>query len=302
MKKRNSNLTAAMFLLPYGILFTVFVLIPVFYGFFVSLHKWHILSTAPQFVGLTNYRDILSDDLFRVAFLRTAYFVVMTAPLGNMLSLLLAVGLMQDFKGTPVYKVAFYMPVVMTVSVVAVMWRWLYSTEFGMLNYYLGCFAHFGHAVVPGLVSAQSAHVPWLSNPGTAQRAIALVSIWWGAGGNMLIYLAGLKAVPRELLEAAEVDGAGPLQRFWAVTWPMLRPTTLFCMVMSVISASQVFGQTYMLTGGGPYYSTLTVVLYVYQQGFGLYQLGYASAVAYVLFVAVFMFTLLQFKLLAVKR
>jgi multiple sugar transport system permease protein len=132
--------------------------------------------------------------------------------------------------------------------------------------------------------------------------AIALMSIWWGAGGNMLVYLAGLKAIPRELLEAAEIDGATPLQRFKSVTWPLLKPTTLFCLVMSVISSSQVFGQTYILTGGGPYYSTLTVMLYMYQQGFGLYQLGYACAVAYVLFVAVFIFTLIQFKLLEVRQ
>ena len=302
MKRRNQNLSAAMFLLPYGILFTVFVLAPVFYGFFVSLHKWHILSAHPQFVGLKNYGDILSDDLFRTAFVRTAYFVVMTVPLGNAISLLLAVGLMQDYKGTAIYKVAFYLPVVMTVSVVAIMWRWLYSTEFGLINHYLGSMAQFAHAMAPGMVSANAGHIKWLNSPSTAMPSIALMSIWWGAGGNMLIYLAGLKAVPRELLEAADVDGASPLQRFRAVTWPMLRPTTLFCMVMSVISASQVFGQTYMLTGGGPYYSTLTVVLYMYQQGFGLYQLGYASAVAYVLFVAVLAFTLLQFKLLAVKR
>ena len=132
--------------------------------------------------------------------------------------------------------------------------------------------------------------------------AIALLSIWWGAGGTMLIYLAGLKNIPRELLEAAEIDGASPMQRFGAVTWPLLKPTTLFCVVMSIIASSQVFGQTYILTGGGPYYSTLTVILYMYQQGFGLYQLGYAAAVGYVLFLAVLVFAVLQFKLLAYRR
>lgn len=132
--------------------------------------------------------------------------------------------------------------------------------------------------------------------------AIALLSVWWGAGGNMLIYLAGLKNIPRQLLEAAEIDGASPIKRFWAVTWPLLRPTTLFCVVMSVISSSQVFGQTYILTGGGPYYSTLTVILYMYQQGFGQYQLGYAAAVGYLLFAAVLVFTLIQFRLLRVKQ
>lgn len=118
----------------------------------------------------------------------------------------------------------------------------------------------------------------------------------------MLIYFAGLKNVPRELLEAAEIDGAGPWRRFWTVSWPLLRPTTLFCLVMSVIASFQVFGQTYILTGGGPYYSTLTIILYMYQQGFGLYQLGYAAAVGYLLFGTLLICTLIQFKLLAVKQ
>lgn len=292
--KRNQGLSAFMFLLPYGTLFTVFVLAPAFYGLWVSLHKWHILSPSAPFVGVENYRQVLRDDLFRIAFLRTAYFVLMVVPVGNALSLLLAVGLAQNYRGTTLYKVAFYLPVVTSVSVVALLWRWMLSAEFGLLNYYIGKAAVLG--------GHKAAALPWLSSPALAMPAIAMLSIWWGAGGNMLIYLAGLKAIPRELLEAASIDGASPWQRFWRVTWPLLRPTVLFCLVMSVIASSQVFGQTFILTGGGPYYSTLTVVLYMYQQGFGLYQLGYACAVAYVLFAAVLAFTLLQFRVLAVRQ
>ena len=175
------------------------------------------------------------------------------------------------------------------------------KAEFGLLNHYLGQAATVMHRVLPGVFPA-SLKFEWLNNPRTAMPAIALLSIWWGAGANMLIYLAGLKNIPKELLEAAEIDGASPTQRFWSVTWPLLRPTTLFCLVMSVIASSQVFGQTYILTGGGPYYSTLTVILYMYQQGFGQYQLGYAAAVGYLLFIAVLVFTLIQFRLLRVKE
>lgn len=299
--RKNQSGVAAMFLLPYGVLFSVFVLLPVLYGFFISLHKWHILAPHPEYVGLRNYRLVLADDLFRIAFARTAFYVAMVVPLGNALSLALAIGLNQNYRGTVFYKVAFYMPVVMSVSVTAILWRWLYSTEFGLLNYYLGEVASFFHKIAPGLIPA-SVRPQWLNSPKTAMPAIALMSIWWGAGGNMLIYLAGLKNVPRELLEAASIDGASPWRRFWGVTWPQLRPTTLFCLVMSVIASFQVFGQTYILTGGGPYYSTLTIILYMYQQGFGLYQLGYASAVGYLLFAALLVFTLIQFKLLAVKQ
>ncbi len=290
-----------MFLLPYGVLFTVFVLAPVIYGFVISLHKWYILSPHPRFVGVANYAAVARDDLFWTAIRNTAYFVLLTVPLGNALSLLLAVALNQNYRGTTLYKVAFYLPVLTSVSVVAILWRWLLNTDFGLLNYYLERAGAAAHAAAPAVFSGNWS-MNWLGSPRMAMPSIALLSIWWGAGGNMLIYLAGLKNVPRELLEAAEIDGATPTQRFWAVTWPLLKPTTLFCLVMSVIGSSQVFGQTYMLTGGGPYYSTLTAILYMYQQGFGLYQLGYASAVAYVLFAAVLVFTVLQFRLMAVKR
>ncbi len=299
--KGNQWRTAALFLTPYGVLFSIFVLLPVLYGFYISLHKWHILAPHPEFIGLRNYRLALSDDLFRIAFMRTAFYVAMVVPVGNALSLLLAVGLNQNYRGTVFYKVAFYMPVVMSVSVIAILWRWIYSAEFGLLNHYLAQMTAFGHKLAPSIAPA-SIKPQWLNSPATAMPSIALMSIWWGAGGNMLLYFAGLKNVPRELLEAAEIDGATPWRRFWSVSWPLLRPTTLFCLVMSVIASFQVFGQTYILTGGGPYYSTLTVILYMYQQGFGLYQLGYASAVGYLLFAALLVFTLIQFKLLAVKQ
>lgn len=293
--------TAAMFLMPYGVVFSIFVLLPVLYGFYISLHKWHILAPKPEFIGLRNYKLVLSDDLFRIAFARTAFYVAMVVPLGNALSLLLAVGLNQNYRGTTFYKVAFYLPVVMSVSVIAILWRWLYSAEFGIINHYLSQIASLGHQIAPA-ISPAALKPQWLNSPATAMPAIALMSIWWGAGGNMLIYFAGLKNVPRELLEAAEIDGAGPWRRFWTVSWPLLRPTTLFCLVMSVIASFQVFGQTYILTGGGPYYSTLTIILYMYQQGFGLYQLGYAAAVGYLLFGTLLICTLIQFKLLAVKQ
>jgi len=298
---RKRTRWAILFLLPYGILFSVFVVAPMLYGLFISLHKWYILAPHPTFVGFRNYSAILGDDLFRAAFWQTAYFVALVVPTGNALSMLFAIGLNQNYRGTTVYKVAYYLPVVMSVSVVAILWRWLYSAEFGLLNYYLGESGRTLHRLAPGVVGG-AWKIPWLTNSRSAMPAIALLSIWWGAGGTMLVYLAGLKNIPRELLEAAEIDGASPFRRFWCVTWPLLRPTTLFCLVMSVIASSQVFGQTYILTGGGPHFSTLTVILYMYQQGFGLYQLGYAAAVGYVLFAAVLAFTILQFRLLQVRQ
>lgn len=280
MRARDDRRAALMFLGPYGLLFLGFVVGPLLYGFWISLHKWHILDANAPFVGALNYRNVLGDELFRTALARTAWFVLLSVPLGNLLSLLLASGLNANYRGTTFLKVAFYLPVVVSVSVLAVVWRWVLNPDAGLLNYAMGT------------------NINWLGSPAHVMPAIALMSIWWGAGGNMLVYLAALKAVPKEQLEAASLDGAGSLRKFFAVTLPSIRPALLFCLVLSVIGASQVFGQTYLLTGGGPAFSSLTVVLYMYQQGFGQYQLGYASAVAYVLFAVVFGFTMLQFRVM----
>jgi multiple sugar transport system permease protein len=268
-------------LAPYGILFLLFVLAPMLYGFWISLHDWHILSKEAPFIGARNYVGVLRDDRFWQAIWQTGYFVLLTVPFGNLLSLLLAVGLNQRFRGDSFYKVCFYLPVVTSVSVLAVTWRWLFARDIGLLNHYLG------------------QPVDWLNDPKMVMPSLALMSIWWGAGGNMLIYLAALKSVPGEMLEAASLDGADAWKRFWRITLPSIKPAVLFCLVMSVIASSQVFGQSYILTGGGPADRSLTVVLYMYQTGFGQYQLGYASAVAYLLFFFVFAFTIVQFRMMA---
>jgi multiple sugar transport system permease protein len=273
--KRKDGLAAFGFLLPYGLLFTTFLLVPLLYGFWISLHKWQLLSSEAPFIGVTNYSDILKDELFRISVVRTALFVVLAVPLGNVLSLALASGLNQKFRTTSLLKVIFYLPVVLSVSVVALLWRWMFDVGSGLLN------------------RTFNVEIPWLANAHWAMPSFAIMSIWWGAGGNMLVYLAALKGVPKELYEAAELDGAVGLRRFWKTTLPLIRPALAFGVVMSFIGASQVFGQIYIITngGGGPAYSTLSVILYMYQQGFSNYELGYASAVAYTLFVLVLFVT-----------
>jgi multiple sugar transport system permease protein len=273
--KRKDGLVAAGFLAPYGVLFTVFLLVPLVYGFWISMHKWQLLSPQAPFVGGANYESILKDELFRISVIRTAVFVVIAVPLGNLLSLALASGLNANLRGTTFLKVAFYLPVILSVSVVALLWRWMYDTTNGLINL------------------SFNLSIPWLANAKWAMPSFAFMSIWWGAGGNMLVYLAALKGVPKELNEAAELDGAVGLRRFFQTTLPMIRPALAFGVVMSFIGASQVFGQIYIITngGGGPAYSTLSVILYMYQQGFSNYELGYASAVAYTLFVLVLLVT-----------
>lgn len=281
--KRNQNLAAFLFLLPYLTLFCVFIVGPLVYGFWISLHNWHILGKSIPFVGFDNYSRALKDDLFHLSIVRTAYFVALTVPLGNLVSLLFAIGLNQNYRGTTLYKACFYLPVVLSISVTSVLWRWLYSSESGLLNYYLGT------------------KVQWLGSPDWAMPSLALMSIWWGAGGNMLVNLAALKSVPTELLEASSLDGASSWAKFRRITWPCIKPAFMFCIVMSIIASSQVFGQSYILTNGGPADSTLTVVLYMYRQGFGMYQLGYASAVAYLLFLLVLTLSMVQIRSLATQ-
>ncbi|HEY3285048.1 MAG TPA: sugar ABC transporter permease [Armatimonadota bacterium] len=292
-----------LFLVPYLLLFSVFVIGPVTYGFYISLHDYHVLSTHRPFVGFANYAGALHDDLFLKSLINTAYFAVMVVPLGNLISLLLALGICKEGRLTTFFRSAFYLPVVISVAVVAVLWQWLYSTQWGLINYYLDAGAE-ALRQLPLLGAHIPAYtpIPWLSSPRFAMASIALLSMWWGAGGNMIVYLAGLQAIPETYYEAATLDGANSWQRFWSVTWPQLRPTLLFCLVLSVIGAFQVFGQVMVLTRGGPDFSTYTMVLYLYLTGFSLYKMGYACAVAYLLFLVVLVFTLLQFRLLSFKE
>lgn len=301
VRRRDSGWMGWLFALPHLLLFAVFLLAPTAYGFWISLHRWHVLAKAHPFVGFANYGAALADDIFWLALCNTAYFVVLVVPAGNLVSLLLALGLSQARALGTFYKVTFYMPVIISIAVVAVLWQWLYNTEVGLINLYLK--AVVGGLRHLGLPLAPFTPLPWLSNPHWVMPSIALLSIWWGAGGNMILYLAGLNNIPPDYHDAATIDGANGWQRFWAVTWPLLRPTTLFCLVFSVVGAFQVFGQSYVLYGGGsgPARAGLTLVLYMFQQGFSEYEIGYGAAIAYLLFAIVLLFTAVQFRLLRPK-
>ena len=298
----NDNLTGWLFALPHLILFTVFLLVPVVYGFYISLHRWHILTKIQPFVGFANYQAALADDIFWLALRNTLYFVVLVVPLGNLVSLLLALGLANVKRFSTIYKVSYYLPVVISIAVVAVLWRWLYNTQVGLLNLYLKAAVDGLRGL--GLPLAGFEPIPWLANPSWVMPSIALMSIWWGAGGNMVLYLAGLGAIPDDYYEAARIDGANGWQQFRAITWPLLRPTVLFCLVISVLGSFQIFGQSYVLfaPGSGPARSGLTLALYMYLQGFNQYEIGYGAAIAYLLFAIVLVLTAVQFRLFSKRE
>lgn len=300
--RRDDGWAGWLFALPHLVLFALFLLVPTLYGVFISLHRWHVLAKTHPFIGLSNYEAAFSDDLFWLALRNTLYFVLLVVPAGNLVSLLLALGLSRVRLLATFYKVSFYVPVIISIGVVAVLWRWLYNTEIGLLNIYLGAavssLRHLGLPISP------FEPVPWIADPHWVMPSIALLSIWWGAGGNMILYLAGINNIPADYYEAALIDGANGWQRFWAITWPLLRPTTLFCLVFSVLGAFQIFGQSYVLFGGGsgPGRAGLTLALYMYQQGFSQYEMGYGTAIAYLLFALVLLLTLVQFRLLSPKE
>jgi multiple sugar transport system permease protein len=270
------------FIAPWLVGFLCFTAGPMAISVWMSLQKWNII-TPPQFVGLGNYRRLFTDDpLFWKSLVNTAYYAFFSVPLGMTLALTLAVLLNQKVRALPLFRTIFYLPSVVSGVATAVLWQLLLNPELGGVNYVLRM---LGAANPPG----------WLTDPQWSMPGLILMSTW-SIGGMMIIFLAGLQGVPEHLLDAAMVDGAGPLTRFRHVTLPMLTPTILFNLVMAIIGSFQIFTQTFVMTNGGPADSTLTYVLYLYRNAFEFFRMGYASALAWVLFFILMGMTLLVFR------
>jgi multiple sugar transport system permease protein len=258
------------------------VLGPVIAGFVISFFRWDII-TPPEYIGLANYRGLADDPLFWKALRNTTYYVIGAIPPAVILSLLLALALNQPLRARAFFRTSYFLPVVSSTVAVAVLWGWMFNTQVGLINHLLS-FVGIGK-------------VPWITSETWAMPAVIIMSVWKSLGYNMILFLAGLQSIPEEYHEAAMLDGAGSLRRFWNITLPLLSPTTFLVVILSVISSFQVFEQTYILTGGGPSNSTLTLVLMIFYRGFQDFRMGYASAIAYVLFLIVFLLTLLQWRL-----
>jgi len=230
--------------------------------------------TALRIVGARNYSALLHDPLFWIALRNTAYFVVVAGPLSVAVSLIAALLVSPAaLRGTSLFRTLFFLPVVTSLVAVAVVWRYLYHPRFGVLNYLLSL------AGLPAL--------DWLGSPHLAMPAIIVMSVWKNFGFNMVIFMAGLQSIPERLYEAASIDGATAWQQFWRITLPMLTPTFVFVGVMTLIGNFQLFAEPYVMTQGGPAHSTLSMVLYMYEEGFRWWSLGYAAALAFVLFAII---------------
>lgn len=280
-RRRREALWALLFLAPSLAGFLVFTLGPVGASLGLSATRWDLIG-RPEFVGLDNYRAALADPILGRVMRNTVTYSAGTVPLLVIVSLALAMALNQPIRGRTLFRVILFMPVVSSTVAVAMVWRWIYA-PFGALNALL--------------VSVGLPVVGWLTTTTWAMPAVILMSVWQSVGYSMVIFLAGLQGIPQHLYDAAAVDGASPWQRFWRITLPLLSPTTFFIVVMAIISTFQVFGQVYMLTGGGPAFATSTIVYYIYERAFLALHMGYASALAWLLFAAIFGLTVIQLRL-----
>lgn len=266
----------------------IFFFLPVAAAFLMSFTDFDIYSlgnlSRARIILFRNFAQLLSDPLFWKALGNTFYFVIVGGPLTIVVSLLAAIALnsrLLYFRNW--FRLAFFMPVVTTLVAVAVVWRYLYHPRFGIINYLLSQIGIQG--------------VDWLGDPHWAMPALILLAIWKNFGYQMMIFLAGLQAIPDYLYEAARIDGAGWWRQFFHVTVPQLAPTTFFVTIMTIIGYFQFFAEPYVMTQGGPLNATLSIVLYLYQQGFRWWRMGYASAIAFILFIIVFLFAMIQLSL-----
>jgi ABC-type sugar transport system permease subunit len=270
------------FLLPSFLPLAVFTLYPLADSGYLSLTKWNLLSPVKQFVGLTNYAAMPRDAVLRHAFANTILYTVVVVPVGVLVGFALALLLNRPLRLRALWRGIFFLPTVVPMVVLSAVWLWIYDPQFGLMNYML-----------------RQLHLPtsaWLQSPASALWAIVLMMIWQTAGYNMVILLAGLQNIPEDLREAAWIDGAGRLVLLWRITVPMLSSTFLFLIVVSAIQAFRVFDPIFVMSlgTGGPANSTATLVFHLYRQAFMFLEIGYASAIAYVIVGIALLFTALQ--------
>ena len=272
---------AYLFVAPVVLLFGAFRVIPALQTLIYSVYKVELLRGRFTFLGLENFQDLTGDPSFRQALANTGVYVISIVPVSAGLGLVLAVLFNERFPLRELFKAVYFAPMVTSTVAAAMVWWWLYNPQFGLFN------------VLLRLVGIRDQ--PWLLSSTMALPSIILFSVWKTVGYNMVIYLAGLQAIPGQFYEAAAIDGAGVLRTFWRITVPLLAPTTTFLLIYNGIVAFQVFDQVFVLTGGGPAGSTNVVVLDLYRQAFERYNFGYAAAEATVLFGLILGITVLQY-------
>jgi multiple sugar transport system permease protein len=279
--------TAYLFNAPWLILFATFTIYAVVVSLWLSFHEWDPLAPERPFIGLDNYREVWADRAFWAAVGHTVYFTVGSVIPAMAIGLVLALLLNTQLRALGLFRAMYYLPALTPLVIAAIIWKWVYNADYGLANYYL---------LRLGVIDDP---VQWLGSKHLAMPAVMVMGVWISVGFNMVVYLAGLQAIPAEYYEAAEVDGAGAWQRFRRITFPLLAPTTFFLLIVQTIWGMQAFDQIFVMTSGGPPGpggATTTVVYYLWQQGFRFFRMGYASAMAYVLFSLLFVVSFIQFR------
>lgn len=286
IEKKRKNRTrydkcAYVMIFPAYFIFTIFILVPIAVVFYYSITNFNLYST-PDIVGFKNYINLFTDSDFLTSIKNTLFYTIFTLFPQLALGLCVAVLLYRKSRLLPIFRTAFYIPNVMSMVCISMVWLWIYDPTFGVLNIILKAF---------GASTKQ-----WLQDPKMAMFCIILMSIWKSCGYSMVIFLSGLTSIPDSLYEAASLDGGTALQKFWHITWPMLRPTTFFLLVTGVVNSFSVFEQVNIMTGGGPLKKTTTIVHQIYRRGFLEFKMGYASAMSVVLLLFSMLITFFIFK------
>ena len=300
MKKKKGLFTqlreqkwSFLFIAPAVLLFLIFVVGPLIASFYWSFTEYNGIH-APKWVGLANYKNIFCNDpRFWKSIRNTIFYTVGVIPPCVVLSLMLAIAVDQQIRFKNFFRVIYFIPTVTSVIALSVIWKWLFAGgKYGLINYVL---------ILIGLKP-----IDWLMSPVWTMPAIMIMSIWAGIGYNMILFLAGLQTIPTTVYEAADIDGANPWEKFWHITLPLLKPTMVFVVIIGFIASFQVFEQIYIMTEsefgiGGVLDSALTVVAYLYDMGFRKFQMGYASALGYIVFAVIFIITIVNIKFLKTK-
>lgn len=274
----NEHFAGWVFILPALLGTLIFIVIPVICSFGLSFTKWDLLNPI-RFVGLDNYKEIFSEALFFKIFWNTVVFAISTSVLGVIIPLILACILNSKIRGSEFYKTAYFLPFITPMIVIGVVWEWIFDPNIGLLN-------HILHL-----------HINWLYDTHFAMPALIIVSVWKLIGYNMVIFLSSLSGISQSMFEAAKIDGATPFQTFKNVTIPLLSPSIFFVVIITAISSFQVFDLIYLMTQGGPLDSTNVLVYAIYKNAFEYFNVGKASAIAYVLFFIILVLTLVQWSL-----
>jgi len=282
---REDRMTFWCFISPWLIGFCLFGLGPILASIWLSFTNYSLFK-PPEWVGLANYRELFRDPLILKSLGNTLFYVVFAVPLGTVGAMMLALLLNQKVRGIAVWRTIFYLPTIVSGVAMGVLWRWIFHPEVGLANTLLR----------PVLGWFGIADPQWLLDPALAKPAYVLMSLW-GMGGGMIIFLAALQGIPEHLYEAAELDGAGPVRQFFVITIPMISPVILFSLTMGTIGSFQIFAQAYVMSARGPDNSTLFYVLYLFDQAFRYFRMGYGAAMAWVLFAIVLGVTVLKFTL-----